>query len=129
MQNLKPVKNPHEHFATFWKQQSSDAQQQFAELEADLVRATDHVNSVGALSQCATIEVFSSSLHSPTATTGAPNSSDETPTVYWVVTGDVVEVALIACEMMKQQRENERQDEQSLKARISQFDANNERRD
>lgn len=130
MRNFKLINNPHEHFATFWKQ-DQDESRQLADLQQDLIRAAGHVQEKHAFSHFATIEVVSPLFPKTPEESSVPSSDEQAPSadkpqIYWLVSGDVVEVALIACRMAEQIGKQQELAQQQERERMAQLYADQE---
>lgn len=119
MRNLQLIKDPREHFAIFWKAKNPNGETRVVELQDCLQELVERVQDGHFLSRCATVELLPAPVSGPNVELDALLSTEQptvgsttpqkVPGTYWVVPGDLLEVALIACEMIGQQQENERQ--------------------
>ena len=120
MRNLQLIKDPREHFAIFWKGKNPNGEARAVELQEDLQDLVQRVQGSALLSRCATVELLPSQASAPPTEGDAllskeqpdvgSSSPQKVPGTYWVVPGDLLEVALLACELVVQQQENERQE-------------------
>lgn len=120
MRNLQLIKDPREHFAIFWKEKNPNGEVRAVELQEDLQDLVQRVQGSTMLSRCATVELLSTAVDAPPTDVNALLSNEQptvgstspqkVPGTYWVVPGDLLEVALLACELVMQQQENKRQE-------------------
>ncbi|RYF52073.1 MAG: hypothetical protein EOO38_01435 [Cytophagaceae bacterium] len=117
MRNLQLIKDPRQHFGIFWKEKTPDGEVRVAELQESLRELVHRVQSSAFLSRCATVELLPAPVETPDEGLNeflsneqpsvGSTSPQKVPGTYWVVPGDLLEVALLACEIVSQQEEND----------------------
>ncbi len=111
---IEPIADVREDFATFAPKTNQSGEERFQELQRELRRMAYHVNTGEELERVRRLrETVLAECHYPETLEELENGTGEVRRVevvtgHYIVTGNIMEVALIACEMVKQQMENER---------------------